>query len=295
MELDEFQRRVLETDNTGRNYEGHEQRKDIIVALLGIAGELGTLATAHKKFLRDGPSYKPYREDVREEIGDLLWYIAALAAKYDLSLSEVADANLTKTLSRWGGSNRNSEPFYDDAFPEHEQIPRMFSVSFREIEVEGRIKVALSMNGMPLGDQLTDNAVEEDHYRYHDALHLGFLTVLGWSPVIRKLMGRKRKSSPLIDETEDGARAMVIEEGIAAYIFEYGELHNRLEGVRAVDFDVLKTAKNMTQRLEVRSKSWGDWESAITQGFAAFRALSENQKGTLHCDLVQRRLTYAVE
>lgn len=295
MDLDEFQRRVLETDNTDRNYEGQEQRKDIIVAILGIAGELGTLATAHKKFLRDGPSYEPYREDVREEIGDLLWYIAALAAKYNLSLSEVAGANLSKTLARWGESDADSEPFYDDSFPEHERIPRMFSVTFREVQVGGRVKVALSMNGEPLGDPLTDNAIEEDNYRYHDALHLGFLTVLGWSPVVRKLMGRKRKSCHVTDETEDGGRAMVIEEGIAAYIFEYAEQHNRLEGVRAVDFDVLKTAKNMTQRLEVRSKSWRDWESAIMQGFAAFRELSDNRRGTLHCDLSRRLLTYTAE
>lgn len=292
MDLDEFQRRALETDNTDRNYEGHEQRKDIIVALLGIAGELGTLAAAHKKFLRDGPSYKPYREDVREEIGDLLWYIAALASKYDLSLTDVAAANLEKTLSRWGNSDKTHEPSYDNDFPEHEKIPRKFSVSFEEVEVAGKTKVALTMDGQPLGDPLTDNAITEDNYRYHDAFHLAFITVLGWSPVFRKLMGRKRRSCATTDEIEDGGRAMVIEEGIAAFIFEYGEQHNRLEGVRVVDFDVLKTAKNMTQRQEVRSKSWNDWESAILQGFEAFRRLSDNRKGTLHCDLDKRSLTY---
>lgn len=295
MELDEFQRRVLVTDNTSRNYEGEESRKDIVVALLGIAGELGTLATAHKKFLRDGPSYHPYKADVREELGDLLWYIAALAAKYDLTLGEVASANLEKTFARWGTGELPDEPPYDAAYPEHERIPRQFSVTFREVDVDGRTKVAMFMDDQPLGDKLTDNAIEEDNYRYHDALHLGFLTVLGWSPVIRKLMGRKRKSCPITDETQDGARAMVIEEGIAAYIFEYGEQHNRLEGVRAVDFDVLKTAKNMTQRLEVRTKSWNDWENAIQQGFAAFRVLAANRRGTLHCDLDKRLLTYDPE
>jgi hypothetical protein len=53
MDLDDFQRRALTTDNTAQNYEGEQGRKDIVVALLGIAGELGTLATAYKKFLLD--------------------------------------------------------------------------------------------------------------------------------------------------------------------------------------------------------------------------------------------------
>ena len=290
MDLDEFQEQALRTDNTSHNYEGQEGRKDIVVALLGIAGELGTLATAYKKFLRDGPSYQPYKDDVKEELGDLLWYLATLASKFDLNLSEIATSNISKTSARWGTNPDHTEPPYDSAFPPNEKVPRTFSVAFDEVEVDGVIKVRMRWDDGDLGDKLTDNSTEEDNYRYHDAFHLAFLAILGWSPVMRKLMGRKRKSCPKTDETEDGGRAIVIEEGIAAYLFEYGETHNRLEGVRAVDFEVLKTVKNMTQRLEVSTKSWADWEVAIRAGFKIFRELSDNKGGQVFCNLESKSI-----
>ena len=50
-------------------------------------------------------------------------------------------------------------------------------------------------------------------------IHLAFACVLGWSPLVRKMLGAKRKSNPKVDEVEDGARAILIEEGIATSIF----------------------------------------------------------------------------
>jgi len=49
------------------------------------------------------------------------------------------------------------------------------------------------INGTRVGDSLSDNVDEEDYYRFHDVFHLSFMTFLGWSPVIRKILGRKRK------------------------------------------------------------------------------------------------------
>ncbi len=219
MDLDEFQKSALTTDNTAQHYEGDESRKDLVVALLGIAGELGTLATAYKKYLRDGPSYGPYQENIREELGDLLWYVAVLANKFDLTLSEIAESNLEKTGLRWATQNTITHPPYDIDFPPSEQFPRAFSIHFLEDVNERDHKVILELDGVPLGDSLTDNARDEDGYRFHDAFHLAFASVLGWSPVLRKLMGRKRKSDSDIDRNEDGGRAIVIEEGISAYVF----------------------------------------------------------------------------
>jgi hypothetical protein len=228
-------------------------------------------------------------------LGYLLWYIAALAEKYNLTLSEIAEANLHKTTARWGTSANGTELLYDELYLEHEKFPRQFTVKFSEIDVDGHPRVVMHIDGDAFGDKLTDNALQEDNYRYHDAFHLAFLSVLGWSPVLRKLMGKKRRSDPKIDETEDGGRAIVIEEGIAAYLFEYGETHNRLHGVKAVDFDVLKTVKNMTQRLEVRTKNWADWEGAIMQGYEVFRLLSDNHGGLVRCDLEAKRIEYVSE
>lgn len=295
MDLDDYQVQALETDNTQRNYEGDESRKDLVVALLGIAGELGTLATAYKKFLRDGPAYKLYSDNVKEELGDLLWYLAVLANKFGLSLSEIASGNLLKTKSRWGTQSETLLPPYDSGFPETERLPRKFLVSFSEKLMDGKTKVILEVDGQPLGSELTDNARYEDGYRFHDAFHLAYAVVLGWSPVLRKLMGRKRRSDARVDETEDGGRALVIEEGIAAYVFEYGEDHQSLEGIRAVDFEVLKTVKSMTQRLEVSSKSWSDWERAIRAGYKVFRQLKEHHRGWVECDLDAHTINFSLE
>lgn len=294
MELDEFQVRALQTDNTARNYEKDERRKDIVVALLGIAGELGTLATAYKKRLRDGPAYELYAENVAEELGDLLWYLAVLANKFDLNLSEIAEKNLKKTKARWGEHEASAQISYDASFPPEQQLPRKFCINFSEKLVDGEIKVVLEMDGKILGNKLTDNAKYEDGYRFHDSFHLAYAAILGWSPVIRKLMGKKRRSDKTIDETEDGGRALVIEEGIAAYVFEYGAAHHDLEGVVNVDFDVLKTVKNMTQRLEVSTKTWNDWERAIVEGFIVFRSLKQNRSGWVMCDLDAATIEYSL-
>ena len=50
------------------------------------------------------------------------------------------------------------------------------------------------MSGEKIGDELTDNAYKDDGYRFHDVFHSAYVAILGWSPVIRKLLKRKRKS-----------------------------------------------------------------------------------------------------
>ncbi|MFI0349933.1 hypothetical protein [Actinomadura sp. 9N407] len=65
--------------------------------------------------------------------------------------------------------------------------------------------------------------------RMHDVFHLSYAAVLGWSPVMRSLMRRKRKSDPAIDEAEDGGRAIAIEEGISTMVFSYASRHNRAD------------------------------------------------------------------
>ena len=40
------------------------------------------------------------REDIAKELGDVLWYVAVLADYLDLSLDDIATANLAKLASR---------------------------------------------------------------------------------------------------------------------------------------------------------------------------------------------------
>jgi hypothetical protein len=51
----------------------------------------------------------------------------------------------------------------------------------------------------------------------------------------------------------------------------------------------------MTQRLEVRTKNWADWEGAIMQGYEVFRLLSDNHGGLVRCDLEAKRIEYVSE
>jgi NTP pyrophosphatase (non-canonical NTP hydrolase) len=69
---------------------------------LGLAGETGEVVEHVKKMLRDGAGVMDdeRREKLKKEIGDVLWYVANLAADLDLSLNEIAETNIAKLKSR---------------------------------------------------------------------------------------------------------------------------------------------------------------------------------------------------
>ena len=74
----------------------------IIYPALGMAGEAGEVANKVKKLIRDGPDKRPdtWREDIASEIGDVLWYCAALADDLNLMLGMIAAQNLNKLQKR---------------------------------------------------------------------------------------------------------------------------------------------------------------------------------------------------
>jgi MazG C-terminal domain len=145
--------------------------------------------------------------------------------------------------------------------------------------------------GKQFGDDLTDNAYEGDGYRFHDVFHLAFASVLGWSPITRSLLGRKRKSKPEVDEVEDGGRAKAIEEGITALIFAFGKDYAFLEGKPTVSSELLRTIRSMVSHLEVARCSTGDWEKAIIQGFNVWREITKRHGGTVVVDLDNRYIS----
>jgi NTP pyrophosphatase (non-canonical NTP hydrolase) len=69
---------------------------------LGLAGEAGEVANKVKKLIRDGPDKRPetWREDIASEIGDVLWYCAALATDLNLTLGMIAGQNEAKLSAR---------------------------------------------------------------------------------------------------------------------------------------------------------------------------------------------------
>lgn len=278
MRFSEYQAKAHETATTG----------DVEIYSLGLIGEAGSVASAIKKFKRDAPSEKAKRRDIEEEIGDALWYLAEIATRFDLDLDAIATANLGKTQFLFRGHGEQ----YDEPFPTGERFPRRVEVTFND---KGQ-RVQIQVDGNPIGDPLTDNANRDDGYRFHDAFHLAYMTVLGWSPVMRRLLGCKRKSNPRVDEVEDGARARALEEGISIMLFSQSSTPDQRAASLFSDrgqihFWLLEVIKKMTVDLEVRTRSVIEWSSAIAAGFQVFDQFRQNGGGTVLCDLDTKRLT----
>jgi NTP pyrophosphatase (non-canonical NTP hydrolase) len=287
MDFDDYQNRALASDQRPSGDES------VIIPLLGLAGEAGSLLSEYKKRLRDGGSHEQYQALVIEELGDMLWYMSNLASKHALSLSDIAESNLEKVNERWSLTYVSSPIFFDDTYDVGEQLPRVMTVVFEERMVDGRKESTAKRDGMPFGNRLTDGALEEDSYRFHDAIHLAFATHLGWSPVTRRNTGHKRKSNRGVDETQDGGRAIVIEEAVAAHVYTYAKAHNLLDGIDVVDLSTLKIVKGLTTPFEVAVRTTHEWQRAIIDGFRVFRLLTLNSGGVVTCDLVKRTMDFS--
>jgi NTP pyrophosphatase (non-canonical NTP hydrolase) len=82
--------------------------------VLGLADESGEVLAKFKKILRDkkGVLSDEDKKEIVKELGDILWYVNAVAHLLDSSLEEVARKNNEKLLSRQqrnvlGGSGDN--------------------------------------------------------------------------------------------------------------------------------------------------------------------------------------------
>ncbi|OUZ06752.1 hypothetical protein BHE97_18370 [Aeromicrobium sp. PE09-221] len=290
MDISEYQRRSAASDILPGD--------DLTLILLGLAGEVGNLSAEYKKQQRDTIGYRAFRDEVREELGDLAWYAAALARRCDLDLDEILQENLRKTELRF---NRPANPpphrLFDDERPEDEQFPRQLDITFTETAETDRgtrpVPVVRIYRGTEaVGDPLDDNRDDNDDYRYHDALHLGHMAILGWSPTLRGLLKVKRKGDRDADRIQDGGRSAALEEGLTAYVFSVATEHSLFATSDRVPADLIKACQRMTSHLEVAERSTADWEYAILAGYRAFRELRDHRGGTLHADLEARSLSF---
>lgn len=158
-------------------------------------------------------------------------------------------------------------------------------VELRPVLEAEKGRVETFVNGKKVGDSLTDNSYVEDGYRFHDVIHFGFAGILGWSPVVRSIVGVKRKSSKQTDEIEDGGRAIVLEEGISALIFSNAARHDFYESTKSLDYRILRTIVDMTSEVEVGICTEGDWERAILSSYEVWREILKNNGGTFLVDL----------
>jgi NTP pyrophosphatase (non-canonical NTP hydrolase) len=74
----------------------------IVYPTLGLTNEAGEVAGKIKKIFRDkgGKISEEDREALKQELGDVLWYLTQICTELDLTLQEVASANLKKLFSR---------------------------------------------------------------------------------------------------------------------------------------------------------------------------------------------------
>lgn len=291
MDLSDYQSRAARTDQ-----QASDPERRLLVALLGLAGEVGSLLTEHKKWLRDGDA-RDRTNGVAEDVGDILWYLAAAASALGLDLSTAAEANLAKVTDRWPQPVERSGPYdvrlpsahqFDSSFRPEQRLPRQLTVALAPIPGQPGRVIGVVSGGRLLGNVVGDNAYDDDGYRWHDAIHLAHMAVLGWSPVIRALLGCKRKDDPVADDVEDGGRAIAIEEGIAASVFEYASRHDWLDGLNVVDTGLLTGLCRLTRGLEVALVTPLEWEQAILRGFGCWRKLRRHDGGVVIVDLDAR-------
>lgn len=93
MTLDEYQNLAMRTAG------GEGDAMALAVASLGLAGEAGEVVELVKKHLGHGHGLD--REKLQKELGDVLWYVARVADWADLSLGDIAAANVAKLRARY--------------------------------------------------------------------------------------------------------------------------------------------------------------------------------------------------
>jgi NTP pyrophosphatase (non-canonical NTP hydrolase) len=91
--MEEYQQLAGRTANSGID----DKRR--IVAALGLAGETGEFVDMIKKIVAHGHDVSD--EKLKEELGDVLWYIAETCSAFGWKMDEVASANIEKLKARY--------------------------------------------------------------------------------------------------------------------------------------------------------------------------------------------------
>jgi NTP pyrophosphatase (non-canonical NTP hydrolase) len=259
---------------------------DFEEALLNMAGKVGLL-------LEDCHGQKIFgnRDALSGHLVEIFRALVDAANMADIDLHKAAQHNITKIHNRWP-EVKKYPPLFDEDFGPLEQFPRTFEMHLVEHNHNNKSQVIQSRNGVIIGNPVTDNRRDQDDYRFHDAFHIAYAAILGWSPTLRGLFKLKRKSKPSIDETEDGARAVLIDEGISNLIFQHAVRLNYFERIDRLDYPLLKFIQEFVKGYEVENCPLWLWEKAILDGYSVFRRLRKSRKGIIKADLMARSVTF---
>jgi NTP pyrophosphatase (non-canonical NTP hydrolase) len=270
-------RNVVGHNSTGRGFEH---------TLFQLAGKVGRLleraAEGRVEFDRDA---------LAAYLVNIFRVLVLAAAQADVDLDDAARRNMLKTESRWP-ARKIYTPLFDENDDEEERLPRLIVMDVRERRSGAKAYVRLKCNSINIGDRITDNRADQDDYRFHDVFHLAYAAILGWSPVTRALFKVKRKSKPQTDENQDGARAVLIEEGISTWIFNQAAKFNYFGGLDHMDYPLLKAIGHQVSGYEVEACPLWMWEQAILDGYRVFRQLREHRRGIVTADLIGRSLVF---
>ena len=301
MDLKDYQIKAKLTDQKPRkNNDKLALLESEVIPLLGLVGEVGFLLSEYKKKMRDGEHYTGFKENIKEELGDLLWYISNIAIKFDINLNEIAKNNLEKTKDRWCKPKDNSG-LYDEKLSSKQQLPRAFSYKFNHLAInENKIRIEDMETKEQIGDLLTDNSYENDGYRYHDVMHMTFMACFGWSPVFRKLLRNSKRKNKIknregqIAEVEDGGRAQIIEESIIQMVYIDVFYNFQKEKDFVINWQLLRLIKKITSKLEINNKTTYEWNEVLKLGLENWKKLINNNGGIIEGNLLNKTITYRV-
>lgn len=95
MEINEYQEKAL-------LFAQYPSEHRVIYPTLGLTGEAGEVSDKVKKVIRDNNGVIDDRRnrEIAKEIGDVLWYCAALAHDLGYDLDTIAHMNIAKLSSR---------------------------------------------------------------------------------------------------------------------------------------------------------------------------------------------------
>lgn len=271
---------------SGKNAGGSPDSRAFEAALIALAGKVGLLLNDfHMNRISSN------RDVLSAHLVDIFRALIEAADVADIDLAKAAAYNLRKIHSRWP-EHRTYTPLFDESFDILEQLPRRIKMNIFEKKRGDKLYVIQQCNGINIGSALTDNRIMPDDYRFHDVFHLANAAILGWSPVLRALFNVKRKSDPLIDETQDGARAILIEEGISTLIFHHASRLKYFASIKALDYSLLKLIPKFVSGYEVEQCPLWQWEKAILDGYAVFRQLQLHRRGIVTADLNKRSISF---
>lgn len=91
MKMDEYQKQALYF---------RLPTADALYALLNLCSEVGELQGLIAKTIRDGVNKETYPTELKKELGDVLWCLAAVCLDNGYTLEDIAQTNLNKLASR---------------------------------------------------------------------------------------------------------------------------------------------------------------------------------------------------